>query len=45
MGFDYTTDKCFFTGQQVLANNVLDGNYLDGYYFQIHMNEQVKKIK
>jgi hypothetical protein len=45
MGFDYTTDKCFFTGQEVLSNNEQDGNYLDGYYYQILMNKHVRTIK
>lgn len=44
MGFQ-TTDKCFFTGQDVISQNEDGGSFLDGYYYRISINSQIRTIK
>ena len=44
MGFQ-TTNKCFFTRQEVISQNEDDGSFLDGYYYRISFNSQIRTIK
>ena len=44
MGY-YTTNKCFFTGNEVISCNETDGSCLDGYYYRIRYNNNIREFK
>lgn len=41
----YKTEKCFFTGQQVIRQQELNGDCFDGYYYAIKFEGEVREIR
>lgn len=41
----YTTEKCFFTGNDVISFIETNGECLDGYYYRILYNGRIRDIR
>lgn len=41
----YKTENCFFTNNDIVSYNETDGSCLDGYYYRVNYNGQVREVR